>query len=112
MTESESRTLTTDSSTDPKAVKTPRAHAELEALKVAVFGKAAKPQPRYPGTATEYALKVRADWTANPGKVKTLTGALKQACQRYDQKDGSPFTVPSLRELLRKHDQKRSGNPL
>jgi hypothetical protein len=110
MTESESRTLTTEASTDPKAVTIPRSRAELAALKVAVYGKPskqAKPKP-WPGTATEYALKVRARWTANPGKAKTLTAALKQALQR----DGLAFTVPSLRELLRKHDQKRSGNPL
>ncbi len=114
MTESESRTLTTEASTDPKAVTTPRSRAELAALKVAVYGKPskqAKPKP-WPGTATEYALKVRAHWTANPGKAKTLTAALRQACQRYVQKDDQAFTVPSLRELLRKHDQKRSGNPL
>ncbi len=79
---------------------------------------AAQPQPqpaqpkRWTGTATEYAIKVRDDWEASrKTKVKTLTAALENASSRYVQKDGRPFNVRSLLELLRKVHYKNAGNP-
>ena len=70
------------------------------------------PKPRWAGTATEFAERVREEWLAGRIVASTLTAALEQGCTIYVQRDGQTFNVKSLHELLRKQKAKIDGDPL
>jgi len=113
MGNSEARTITFNSSPDPKSVPDPKIDArkkrEGDALILRVYGEPEPAREIWPGNGYELAQKVRSDlgaaWT-QPGK---FTAALEQACQRYKQKNGKRFTAKSLRNGLLQWDEKQIG---
>jgi len=116
MSESEAKTFTTTWTTEPKQDAQHQADLrELRRQKQALDKLMVRvnPLPRWKGTLTEFACKVREDWRA--GKIpqaKTINAALKAESALWDGPDGTPMKVPSLRELLRKQKAKTEGDPL
>jgi hypothetical protein len=64
----------------------------------------------WPGTGTEFALKVRADYRAGKTPATSnLTAALRMASKLYVQKNGRAFDARVLNQLLIQVDRKKDG---
>jgi hypothetical protein len=63
----------------------------------------------WPGTATEFALKVRDDYRASKTTASNLTAALRMAGKLYMQKNGRAFDARVLNQLLIQVDRKKDG---